>query len=185
MNTLIIFAHPDVKNGSIANKIIIDKVKDIKGVEIRDLYQLYPGCKIDAAAEQRALLESDTIIFQFPFYWYSVPGMLKEWMDRVFLYGFAYGQGGDKLKGKDFLVSTTVGGPADAYQEGGFNNFTIKEFLRPLEQTANLTGMRFNEPLVTHGMIYIPEVYNEKSEVEQRAHDHGRKLLQFIEKMDA
>ncbi len=180
MKVLIIFAHPDVENGSIANRIIINEAKNVEDVEIRNLYQMYPDFKIDVESEQKALIESDVIIFQYPFYWYSIPGILKEWLDKVFLYGFAYGSAGDKLNGKEFLISTTVGGPVDAYQEGGYNNFTIEELLKPLEQTANLAGMKFNKPLVTHDMIYIPDVYNKKEEVEQRARAHAGMLLQFI-----
>ncbi len=158
MKVLIIFAHPDVENTSIANKIIINEVKNVEAVKIRNLSQMYPDFKIDVESEQKALVDADVIIFQYPFYWYSVPGILKEWLDKVFLYGFAYGSTGDKLKGKEFLISTTVGGPVDAYQEGGYNNFTIQELLKPLEQTANVAGMKFNKPLITHNMIYIPGI---------------------------
>ena len=180
MKVLIIFAHPDVENGSIANRIIINEVKNVKDVEVRNLYQMYPGFKIDAEAEQKALIESDVIILQYPFHWYSIPGILKEWLDKVFLYGFAYGSAGDKLNGKEFLVSTTVGGPDGSYQETGHNRFTIEDFLKPLQQTAKLTGMKFNKPLVTHNMVYIPGVYNERDDVEERARAHAGMLLQFI-----
>lgn len=183
MKVSIIFAHPDVENGSIANKIIIDEVKNLKGVEIRNLYQMYPDFKIDVEAEQKALVESDIIIFQYPFHWYSVPGILKEWLDKVFLYGFAYGSAGDKLTGKEFLISTTVGGGVDSYQDGGHNGFTIEELLKPLEQTINLAGMKFNKALVSHDMVYIPDVYNKKEAVEQRARVHAGMLLQFINEM--
>jgi len=180
MKVLIIFAHPDVESGSIANRIIINEVEGVKGVEVRNIYQMYPDFKIDAEAEQKALIESDVIIFQYPFHWYSMPGMLKEWLDKVFLYGFAYGSTGDKLNGKEFLISTTIGGPADSYKEGGHNKFTIEEYLKPLEQTANLAGMIFNKPLVTHNMVYISDEYNKREEVEQRARAHAGMLLQFI-----
>ncbi len=180
MKTLVVLAHPDLRDGSIANKIIVDAVRDVEGVEIRDLYELYPDFKIDVSSEQQALLAADVVIFQYPFYWYSVPGLLKEWLDRVFLYGFAYGSSGNKLAGKEFLLSTTIGGPVEAYRQDGSNNFTIEELLKPLEQTAYLAGMKFNEPLTTHGMIYIPGVYNEKEVVEQRAREHASRLLSFI-----
>lgn len=181
MKALIILAHPDIEGRSIANKIIVDRVKDVPGVEVRDLYRMYPDFNIDVESEQAALISADMIIFQFPFYWYGMPGMLKEWMDRVFVYGFAFGSEGVKCKGKQFLVSTTVGAPADAYREGGNNNFTIPEFLRPLEQAANLSGMVFNPHLFTHDMIYIPDVYNKKEDVERRAREHAEKLVAFIE----
>ncbi len=180
MKTLVVFAHPSVEGGSIANKVIIDAVSSVEGVEVRNLYQMYPDFKIDVEAEQKALAHADLIVFQFPFYWYSVPGILKEWLDKVFLYGFAYGSTGDKLKGKEFLISTTVGGAAEMYQEGGANNFPILDLLKPLEQTSNLAGMNFNAPIVTHGMIFIPDVYGNQDEVEKRAGEHADQLVQFI-----
>jgi putative NADPH-quinone reductase len=106
--------------------------------------------------------------------------MLKEWLDKVFAYGFAYGSTGDKLKGKKFLISTTVGGQENEYQEGGENNFTLPELLKPLQQTAIMAGMKFNKPLISYNMIYIPGVYNEKEDVEQRAQEHVSKLLEEL-----
>jgi len=178
--TLVIVAHPGLESGSLANRIIIDTVETLPGVAVRRLYQIYPDFAIDVEAEQRALLEADRIVFQFPFYWYSVPGLFKEWMDRVLTYGFAYGSDGDKLKGKELLVSTTVGGPEASYGPDGYNHFTVDALLAPLEQTANLTGMLWQPPLRTHGMIYIEGVYNEKAEVEARARVHAQQLAAYI-----
>ena len=180
MKTLVILAHPNLREGSLANRIIIEKVRTIPQVMIKDLYQECPTFRFNIEAEQQALRSADSVIFQFPFYWYSVPGILKEWMDQVLTYGFAYGSTGDKLRGKDFLVSTTVGGPADAYCEGGYNNFTINELLKPLRQMSNLTGLRYHRPIVSHGMIFIPNVYNTREEVEERARQHAEKLHSYI-----
>jgi putative NADPH-quinone reductase len=149
-------------------------------MKIKDLYREYPSFKFNIEMEQSALIDAESIIFQFPFYWYSVPGILKEWLDQVFTYGFAFGSTGDKLKGKQFIVSTTIGGPADAYQAGGFNNFPINDLLKPLQQMANLTGRQYNSPLISHNMIYIPGVYNRKEEVEQRARTHAQQLYNYI-----
>ena len=66
-------------------------MRDVDGVELRDLYELYPDFYIDVAAEQEALGRSDVIVLQHPFYWYSTPAMLKEWQDLVLEHGFAYG----------------------------------------------------------------------------------------------
>ena len=151
-----------------------------KALLIKDLYKECPSFRFNVEAEHQALLAADSIVFQFPFYWYSVPGILKEWLDQVFTYGFAYGSAGDKLKGKQFLVSTTIGGPEDAYREGGNNNYSINDLLKPLHQTANLSGMHYNTPIISHNMIYIPDVYNKKDEVEQRARNHAERLYQYI-----
>ena len=178
--TLVVLAHPGIQKTSIANKIIIEKVRFLERVKIKDLYKECPSFKFNIEMEQAALIDSESIIFQFPFYWYGVPGILKEWMDQVFTYGFAFGSTGDKLTGKQFLVSTTVGGPEDAYRSGGYNNFPISDLLKPLQQMANLTGMRYNTPIVSHSMIYVPGVYNKKEEVEQRAREHGARLADYI-----
>ena len=99
-HTLVICGHPDLSNGSLANRIIVDRLESEEHLELRDLKTLYPDFKIDVKAEQETLMKADTIVFQHPFYWYGLPGILKEWIDRVFEYGFAYGSTGDKLKGK-------------------------------------------------------------------------------------
>ena len=180
MNTLVILAHPSLNERSIANRIIVDRIRSLPQVTIKNLHQEYPSFTINVDAEQEALLKADSVVFQFPFYWYSVPGIMKEWMDQVLTYGFAYGSTGDKLRGKHFLVSTTVGGPADAYCEGGYNNFTIGDLLKPLRQMSNLTGMLYHRPIVSHGMIYIPNVYNTKESVEAQAREHADKLSRYI-----
>jgi len=180
MKTLVVLAHPSIGERSLANRIIIERIRPIKGVTIKDLYKECPTFRFDIEAEHKALLAAESIVFQFPFYWYSVPGILKEWLDQVFTYGFAFGSAGDKLKGKQFLVSTTIGGPEDAYREGGFNNYSIDDLLKPLRQTANLSGMRYNTPIVSHSMIYIPGVYNKQDEVEQMARIHADRLFQYI-----
>lgn len=44
----------------------------------------------DVLEEQRKLREAELIVFQFPLWWYSVPAMLKGWIDRVFSAGFGF-----------------------------------------------------------------------------------------------
>ncbi len=58
-------------------------------------------------------------------------------------YGWAYGSKGTKLKGKDFILAITIGGPESDYQAGGKNKFTTSELTKPFQATANLIGMRF------------------------------------------
>lgn len=181
--TLVIVGHPDLNGGSLANRLIVDRLEQESEMEIRNLAELYPDFAIDVAAEQDALLRADTVVLQFPFHWYSVPGILKEWIDKVLAYGFAYGSAGTKLNGKNFLLSSTIGGPVDAYCRGGYNTYTIEELMRPLHQTAKLCGMNYIDPVISHGMIYIPDVYNVKEEVEGRAREHGEHLVACIAKV--
>ena len=102
--------------------------------------------------EQRLLAENDIVILHHPFYWYSSPALLKEWLDLVLEVGFAYGNGGTALQGKSLLTVITTGGSPDAYTEDGYNRFSIREFLIPFEQTATLCGMSYLPPFVACGM---------------------------------
>jgi len=179
-NRLVILGHPDVRNHSIANKIIVDELARLEDLEIRELASLYPDFQIDVEAEQQALIAAETIVLQFPFYWYSVPGILKQWLDLVLAYGFAYGSNGTKLHGKRMILSMTIGGPEEAYQPDGYNTYRIDELITPLKQTANLSGMTLTTPVISHSMVFIPGVYNVKEEVEGRANDHARRLIATI-----
>ncbi|WP_281613453.1 NAD(P)H-dependent oxidoreductase [Flammeovirga sp. SubArs3] len=178
--TLVILAHPNFEH-SIANKKIISELeKNIENIEVRDIHALYPDYKIDVEAEQKALLESDNVIFQYPFYWYNMPAILKKWFDDVFTYGFAYGAGGDKLKGKNFQLSFTVGAKEEAYSPLGSNHFKVDRFLIPMEQTAYLTKMEFQKPMYAFGCVYVKDVYNSPEEVEKNAAEYSVRLLEKI-----
>ena len=183
MKALMIVSHPNLDN-SIANKTIIEEVRSkVDNIEIRHVEELYPDLKIDVEAEQKALLEADIIIFQHPFYWYSTPAGLKQWMDEVLTYGFAFGHDGDKLKGKHFMQSLTVGGPEESYKALGYNHFTIEEFLRPIEQTVYLTMMVHHGFIHSHRNAYIAGAYNSRREVEANGKEQAARLIAFIEEM--
>lgn len=172
---VVISGHPDLESSN-ANRAILNHLqRAFTSIDIRKLDQLYPDYNIDVKAEQNALLAVDAIVLQFPFYWYSVPALLKKWLDDVFSYQFAYGSEGDKLKGKQFFLSLTIGGPEDSYSPLGYNHFQIEQLLHPLEQTAYLAGLHYNPPIYNHGMIFINGIYNSLEEVQERAiHQAGR-----------
>lgn len=177
---VVISGHPDLKQ-SYTNALILEQLQNaFNQVDVRRLDQLYPDYQIDVEAEQQALINADTIVLQFPFYWYSTPALLKKWIDDVMAFNFAYGPEGDKLKGKDFILSFTIGGPETSYDPLGYNHFTIEQFLYPLQQTAYLAGMNYQQPIYTHRMVYIPDVYNKLEDVQTRAQDHSKKLIQKI-----
>lgn len=123
----------------------------VPGVTLVDLYAEYPDFNIDIDREQARLLEHDIIVFQYPLYWYSTPSILKEWQDLVLEYGFAYGTGGHALEGKLFFSAISAGGLSAAYRADGFNHFTLRELLHPLEQMAVLCGMRYLPPFALFG----------------------------------
>lgn len=146
---LFILAHPYL-NRSIANKIICEQVQQIAHVTFHDLYETYPYFNIDIKKEQEILREHDLIIFQHPFYWNNMPPLLKLWQDEVLEAGFAYGDNGKSLIGKDFLLSITTGGSADTYAAEGQNKFPVTDFMRSYEQMCSLCGLKWNVPHVLH-----------------------------------
>jgi glutathione-regulated potassium-efflux system ancillary protein KefG len=151
---LILFCHPAIHKSRVNSKII-ESVRNLEGITFHDLYETYPDFLINIPLEQALLKEHEFIIFHHPFYWYGCPAILKEWMDLVLEFGFAYGPGGNKLNGKKIMSVITAGGGRDAYTAGGYNNHTIREFLAPFEQTASLCGMQYLPPLVLHNSISI------------------------------
>lgn len=87
----------------------------------------------DVAKEQKKLLWADMLVFVFPFWWFSMPAILKGWVDRVFSYGIGYGLGeytdthwGDRygegvFAGKKAMVITNAGGWKEYYSPRGVN----------------------------------------------------------------
>ncbi len=174
---LILFAHPALQKSRI-NQVLIEDIKTLEGVTFHDLYQHYPEFDIDRIAEQKLLKEHDIIIFQHPFYWYSTPAILKEWQDLVLEHGWAYGGEGNALKGKIFFNIITTGGKKEAYSTEGFNRFTMRMLLAPIERTAILCKMTYLPPYVIHGTHAIaPETVKEFSDqllktLDQLQNDH-------------
>lgn len=126
-------------------------------LKIHDLYATYPDECFDVKSEQTLLLSHDRIVFQFPFYWYSTPPLLKKWLDEVFTFGWAYGPGERALQGKELVLAMSVGGPEHSYRVGEYNHYTISELTRPLQATANLTGMYFLPHFVQYGVVSADE----------------------------
>ena len=170
---LVLFAHPALERSRV-NTSLIAGLDDHPAVTFRDLYELYPDFYIDVRREQEELLKHDWIVWHFPLYWYSVPPLLKQWIDLTLEHGWAYGKQGIYLKGKKVFCALTTGGAREAYCSEGYNTYTIQEFLRPLEQTARLCNMQYLPPFVTHGSYSL----DDKSIASQQRHYHS--LLEGI-----
>lgn len=151
---LLIYAHP-LGRHSIANRVLVDSVRDLPMVTVRDLYELYPDFNVDPEAEQALLAAADLIVLQHPIYWYSVPPLLKQWLDSVFVVGWAYGPDGTALRGKDLWWVVTTGAEPASYGPGGVHERPFEVFTAPMRQTARFCGMRWLEPFVVHGAHLI------------------------------
>lgn len=105
----------------------------------------------DVAAEQEKLLWADALILQFPLWWFSLPAILKGWVERVYAFGFAYGvgrhegehwgerYGEGRLAGRLALLSLTAGGREPHYGERGVNG-SLEDLLFPIH----------------HGILFYP-----------------------------
>jgi len=147
---LVVFAHPNLRASRIHTRLL-EAVREVEGVTLRDLYERYPEFDVDVAAEQELLLEHDVVVWQHPLFWYSVPPLLKQWIDLVLTHGWAYGSHGTALEGKPLLSVISAGAPREAYAPGGYNRFSLRPLLAPLEQTARLCGMRYLPPWAVFG----------------------------------
>lgn len=105
----------------------------------------------DVVQQQDSLLWADALILAFPLWWFSMPAILKGWIDRVYAYGFAYGVGehsdtrwGDRygegrLAGKRAMLIVTAGGWPSHYGPRGING-PIDDLLFPIQ----------------HGVLFYP-----------------------------
>ncbi len=169
--TLMILAHPAIEK-SIGNKIISKNFSKENNTEVRHLDQLYPDFNIDVKAEQEALLSADTIILQFPLFWYNVPAILKHWIDTVFEYGFAFGLE-STLNNKNIIVSFTIGSPNKYYSAD-----VIEKICFPLKGLTQYCNLNYVGELFSNDINGYTEEAKEKAI--NIANNHSQKLLELI-----
>lgn len=148
--------------------MLLDAVRDVPGLSVRSLYDLYPDFSIDVARERAALVPARLVIWQHPMYWYGVPALLKLWFETVLTEGWAFGPQ-RALEGKDCLWVTTTGGGPEAFTPAGKHAHPFEAFVAPIEQTARFCGMNFLAPLVVHGSHRLPSQELQRHAAEFRA----------------
>jgi glutathione-regulated potassium-efflux system ancillary protein KefG len=172
---LILFCHPRFED-SRANSILVRHIPRSEFVTFHDLYENFPDFNIDVNLEKILLAQHDIIVWHHPFYWYSSPPLLKQWIDLVLEFGWAYGPHGDILHGKIIFNAITSGGKREVYHRDGRNRFTIREFLAPFEQTAALCGMEYLPPFVVQGTHRLTE-----AELNAAGKSYGKLIARLIE----
>ena len=107
----------------------------------------------DIIREQQYLNDADLIVFQFPLWWYSMPALLKGYIDRVFSMGCAYGAA-QALAGKKVLVCMTTGAPEFAWTAE--KRGTIKDIFKHLfVGTFGLCGLEPLEPFIAVSYTHL------------------------------
>ncbi|MEW6758742.1 MAG: NAD(P)H-dependent oxidoreductase [Acidobacteriota bacterium] len=147
MNVLIVYAHPNPLSFNHAVKEEIRQGLEGAGhaVRVKDLYAENPKVTLDArdfgsistgrtpediAREQAEVLWAEGLVFVYPIWWFSTPAILKGWIDRVFLNGFAFEIGPEGahglLKHRKALVVTTTGAPEASYEAGKAKDIILR-----------------------------------------------------------
>jgi len=178
MNILYIYAHPNTN--TFTSQILETSIEEARlaghNTEVRDLYRLgfnpvlqpadFAGSRSgnlpqDIQQEQELIKTADMLIFIYPVWWGGMPAILKGYIDRIFLSGFAYihndliHQG--LLSGKKAMVLCTQGSPLEEYAGNGMteaitriNETGIFDFvgLKPVTQRFYVQ----NDMKDTHGM---------------------------------
>jgi NAD(P)H dehydrogenase (quinone) len=115
----------------------------------------------DIVAELDKLLRADLAIFQFPLWWFSMPAIMKGWIERVVVNGRLYSRGrwygNGVLRGKKALLAFTTGAPASSFRADGIN-LAIEDLLLPIHHGfLQFVGMDVLSPFVAYSAAYISD----------------------------
>jgi len=124
----------------------------------------------DVAREQEKLRRADALILQFPLWWFTMPAIMKGWVDRVYAYGFAYGVGehsdrrwGERygegtMVGKRAMLVVSTGGWESHYGPRGING-PIDDLLFPIQHgILHYPGFDVLPPTLVHRTSRLDEV---------------------------
>lgn len=178
---LVVSGHPDYKH-SVANRAILDEFhRLVPQAEIVYLDAEYPDFNIDVEREQKRLVEADTVVFEFPFWWYSAPSLMRRYFEQVLTHGFAYGSEGRALHGKKLIFSFTTGAGEDAYSVEGYQHYDMDAFIPQFRALSNLCGFEWKEPVISYGMMLLDP--NDKEAAERfnaAVMEHAGRLAEAV-----
>ncbi|WP_421943246.1 NAD(P)H-dependent oxidoreductase [Pedobacter sp.] len=136
-------------NSIVHRRWLFELAKVPEKYVIHELHRAYPDGKIDVIREQAVLESFDTIIFQYPIFWFNYPPLLKQWPDEVLVQGWAFGTDNEyKLKGKKIKVAVSAGIVRDQHQPDGECQYTMDQFLAPFEFTYKYVKADYRPHLV-------------------------------------
>jgi putative NADPH-quinone reductase len=153
-----------MKFNPVSDRKNFTAVKDASFLKLQ-LEEVYAaetgGFADDINEEQEKVAWCDLMIWQFPLWWFALPAILKGWVDRVFAMGRFYGSGKfyeeGMCKGKKALLSTTTGGPVDAYLKDGFNG-DINTMLKPIHRgILEFSGFTVLAPQINYSVAHLTD----------------------------
>lgn len=153
---------------AMAFKAVADKQDFIKASYAKHPYQVaqsmaseHNHLSPDIKLEVDKLFWADLVIFHFPLWWFSMPAIMKGWIDRVIINGPLYSRGrwysNGVLKGKKAFIAMTTGAPETAYCRTGINGY-IENLLSPIQHGIfHFLGMDVLDPFIVHSSPYISD----------------------------
>lgn len=164
MKAVVVYAHPNPMSFNAAIAAVVREELEKKKVEVKfkDLYAMKwnpvlsgsdfegyhrGGIAEDVKLEQADIDQAGLLVMIAPVWWYSVPAILKGYIDRVFSIGFAYeytssGPRG-KLSGKQGLLITTSGADERQNQRTGMTDLIKKSVADSLFGFSGFAGYQY------------------------------------------
>ena len=121
-----------------------------------------------------ALMAADVLVLSFTLWWFSVPAILKGWIDRVFIMGAVFGGGkygyfkDAALHGRKAILLLTTGGSAESYSPStGAGN--LPALLFHIDHGLRFVGYEVLEPVVSWGPVRLSDAERRESLAAVRA----------------
>ncbi len=133
----------------------------------------------DIAEEIDKFKQADTVIYQYPVFWFMMPASLKEYMDTVFQYGAffdfkdgPYG-GGGLMTGRKVMLSTTWNAPAEAFGDPAvfFGGQTPSEVLAPMRKAHAYCGFIELPHFSCHDVVKAPDFPADRARLVRHLHE--------------
>ncbi|AQP54466.1 hypothetical protein CBF34_02370 [Vagococcus penaei] len=155
VKTLVIVGHPNADNSGM-QQFFKESVQNFFDVTY---YYVEPELTSESIIEARQLLAThQRIVFQFPVYWYSMPGQLKIWLDEVLETQASQ----TSLSGKELGLVVNFGVAEKGFQAGAKERFTVSELFRPFEAMTHKLGMTYLPILSIFQFYYLTELEQQK-----------------------
>jgi len=170
-NTLVVFAHPYLEHSN-SNVELINFYVRHQHFTLRDLYEEYPDFHIAAFRERKRLRNYERIIFQFPIIWFSIPPLLRLWIDEVFDREWLKDGVENPLEGKEVFIVVTTGGKERSFSKEGTYKYTIDELISGLIVSLNV----FNAEIKNIKVVYEANKLSKKEIIL-----HKREFAELLE----
>ena len=189
MKVLIVYCHPSENSFTreVRDSFIAGLQKSGHSYVLSDLYRMNFAADIseeeynreafyrrelpvpsDVKMEQEKINSSDAIAFIYPVFWSEAPAKLKGWFDRVWTFGFAYGENRAMKQLEKGLVLCVAGNTAEYFERTGLGDAMEKVIL----------GDRLFDRVKTKEMIIFDETSRELPERELNREKHLKRAFE-------